>query len=85
MSDKSASLLFSKLKDAPQPPPISEILLEEEQQYPVNTMPLVQDVGLPTLDEMEQYEQNGEEVFQQQGKIDFKQWSILNQTENGTI
>lgn len=55
MSDKSANLILSKLKEIPQPPPLDEILTEEipaEQDVCMNPMPLVQDVGLPLPEEM---------------------------------
>lgn len=60
MSDKSANLILSKLKDIPQPPPLTEIL-QEEPAISMNPMPLVQDVGLPLVEEMSpiDIDQNG--------------------------
>lgn len=51
MNDKTASLILSKLKDIPQPPPLNEVL-QEEPMISMNPMPLVQDVGLPSVEEM---------------------------------
>jgi hypothetical protein len=52
LTDKSANLILSKLKEIPQPPPLNEVLPEDLQQVEMNPMPLVQDVGLPLPEEM---------------------------------
>ena len=45
MNDKTANVILSKLKEMPQP-------LEDTDptQLSINSQPLIQDVGLPTMD-----------------------------------
>lgn len=52
MSDKAANVILNKLKDMPPQPVIDEV----SPQVEMNPMPLVQDVGLPIIDD---YQQNG--------------------------
>lgn len=52
LTDKAANVILNKLKEMPPQPVIDEV----SPQIEVNPMPLVQDVGLPIIDD---YPQNG--------------------------
>jgi hypothetical protein len=52
LTDKAANVIFSKLKEMPPQPVIDEV----SPQIEMNPMPLVQDVGLPIIDD---YLENG--------------------------
>ncbi|CAO1392560.1 unnamed protein product [Diamesa serratosioi] len=62
MNDKTANVILSKLKEMPQP------LEEDPTQLSINSQPLIQDVGLPTMDHHQHLEavvevnQNGIEL-----------------------
>lgn len=55
LSDKAANVILSKLKEMPPHPVIDEVSPHIE----INPMPLVQDVGLPLVDQYSEMEQNG--------------------------
>lgn len=60
MSDKAANVILSKLKEMPH-----EVSIEESPQVEMNPMPLIQDVGLPLVDDNGQIvdvNQNGIEL-----------------------
>lgn len=46
LSDKAANVILSKLKEMPH-----EVSIDESPQVEMNPMPLVQDVGLPLVDD----------------------------------
>lgn len=57
MNDKAANVILSKLKEKPHLIPTVE-----EVQVDMNPMPLVQDVGLPIIDDIVDVNQNGIEI-----------------------
>lgn len=54
LNDKAANVILSKLKEMPQP-----VIDEVSPQIEMNPMPLVQDVGLPCIDDFPETTQNG--------------------------
>ena len=55
LTDKAANIILNKLKDLPPQPVIDEV----SPQVEMNPMPLIQDVGLPNIDD---YLENGIEL-----------------------
>lgn len=54
LNDKAANVILSKLKEMPQP-----VIDEVSPQIEMNPMPLVQDVGLPIIEDYPEMSQNG--------------------------
>lgn len=58
LNDKAANVILSKLKEKPHLIPT----VEEIQSVEMNPMPLVQDVGLPIIEDIVDVNQNGIEI-----------------------
>lgn len=64
LNDKTANVILSKLKEMPQP---IEDTMADPTQLSINSQPLIQDVGLPTMDQhhleaVVEVNQNGIEI-----------------------